>query len=762
MIFSQDKARFLISFNGLARYLDCRDLLLVKSLEKALTTTKTIFNYNFYQMKKGLLSILAAATVLVGCQNYDDQFDALNVQITALQQQVNSSITTAIADLQGQLTTLASSQLSSDDLATALVDITSQIDAINTAVASIDGETSELEEEVDDILAALDDLLQANAVIDQNVNIRNTAELEYVESLIATGADDPTVIVKGNVLVDGTDLDTDALAARVSAVTAKIRTVIGSVTVTADAANINMSAVTFIDGTANISNKVDISALSTVSGDVDLGHYGDVALTALTSVASLTLSNSASITTLEILNLASGDLVTADYPLATSIVLGDIAISGQVTATKATVFTSGFDGTLGSLNLSTTTTAVVRLAATKISGTVTLTNSGAGSEGHFAGLTTIESGGELVNPAKTIDMSALATASGTLTIVGTTAASFPALASQAAAGTITATAAQSFTAPKLVPAAAISTVGTATFSLKSLSTAQADFLTASQTMTGLTTAGQTASLTLYAMPALKSASITGAGKATTNIEISVSATNTALASLSVDGVINTLDIAAAPKLTSLTTAGKITDFSVTDTTTMTTINFGHTFISGDTAATVTVSNVSKITSLDMSSLTKVKQITLTGNAKLATIVAPSSTVLAEPTAAVTVTINGNALTGNYDKAAAGTDTTPYGEASIESNDLTTLKTFINAYAAQTGRSSTSVSATAGKTKISYDIEVDVVTIDGGTTTSTLSAALNSDAAAALGADATADTASDTTDSTGGITTANELAIVTTE
>ena len=742
-------------------------LLLVKLLEKALTTTKTIFNYNFYQMKKGLLSILAAATVLVGCQNYDDQFDALNVQITALQQQVNSSITTAIADLQGQLTTLASSQLSSDDLATALVDITSQIDAINTAVASIDGETSELEEEVDDILAALDDLLQANAVIDQNVNIRNTAELEYVESLIATGADDPTVIVKGNVLVDGTDLDTDALAARVSAVTAKIRTVIGNVTVTADAANINMSTVTFIDGTANISNKVDISALSTVSGDVDLGHYGDITLTALTSVASLTLSNSASITTLEILNLAAGDLVTANYPLATSIVLGDIAISGQVTATKATVFTSGFDGTLGSLNLSTTTTAVVRLAATKISGTVTLTNSGAGSEGHFAGLTTIQTSGVLVNPAKTIDMSALATASGTLTIAGTTAASFPALANQAAAGTITAAAAQSFTAPKLVPAAAISTVGTATFSLKSLSTAQAAFLTASQTMTGLTTAGQTASLTLYGLPALKSASITGAGKATTNIEISVSATNTALASLSVDGIINTLDIAAAPKLTSLTTAGKITDFSVTDTTTMTTINFGHTFISGDTAATVTVSNVSKITSLDMSSLTKVKQITLTGNAKLATIVAPSSTVLAEPIAPVTVTISGNALTGNYDKAVAGTETTSYTEASIESNDLTTLKAFIIAYSSQTGRASTSVTATAGANKISIDIEVDVVTIDGSaTTTDTLSDALDANSAAHLGPDAADNTADDTSDNDdkagSGISSANEIAIITTE
>ena len=28
-------------------------------------------------MKKGLLSILALAVTIVGCQNYDDQFDAL-------------------------------------------------------------------------------------------------------------------------------------------------------------------------------------------------------------------------------------------------------------------------------------------------------------------------------------------------------------------------------------------------------------------------------------------------------------------------------------------------------------------------------------------------------------------------------------------------------------------------------------------------------------------------------------------------------------
>ena len=36
-------------------------------------------------MKKGLLSLLALALTVVGCQNYDDQFEELTSQITSLQ-----------------------------------------------------------------------------------------------------------------------------------------------------------------------------------------------------------------------------------------------------------------------------------------------------------------------------------------------------------------------------------------------------------------------------------------------------------------------------------------------------------------------------------------------------------------------------------------------------------------------------------------------------------------------------------------------------
>jgi len=717
-------------------------------------------------MKKGLLSILTAAAVLVGCQNYDDQFDALNTQITALQTQVNSSITSAIADLQGQLTTLASTNLTTDDLATALVDITAQIDAINSAVADIDGETAELEDEVEEILDALTDLLEANAVIDQNVNIRNTAELEYVESLIGTDEGDPSVIIKGNVLVLGADLDSDALAARVNAVTNKIRTVIGNVTITTGDADITFDTASFIDGTASLSNGVSIGALATVSGNVSLGHYGDVTVSTLTSVASLSFSNAQSITTLSVGSLASGALDTFNYPLATSIVLGDISLTtGTVTATNATVFTSGFDGTLTTLSLKVSATAVVRMSATKITGVVTITGAnGAGSEGHFSELTTIATGGSLVNPAKAVDFSALTTVSGTLTANGITAATFDALTVQG--GAITTSSAMSFSAPLLKSGAIITTVSTATIELKDLA---ATTHVLSGTIEGLTVAGQTTSLTLEDFPALKAADVTGASTSTGTLAVTVNATSTALTTLEVDGIINTLSITAAPKLATLTTAGNITDFTVADTTTMTTINFGHSFISGDDAATVTVSGVTALTSLDMSSLTKVKTINVVNNGKLATVVAPSSTVLAEPIATISVSLTGNALTGNFDYAVRGTETTTYTLASIQSDDLTTLKAFIAAYAAQDGRTASSVSATSGIANIFHDIDIDVVTINGTTTTNTLSAAMAANDSSAPvgnplneGPDQTDDTADDTDDDTGGITTANEMALVTTE
>ena len=43
-------------------------------------------------MKKSLLGLLALALAVVGCQNYDDQFDDLNTKIAALSSEVSELI----------------------------------------------------------------------------------------------------------------------------------------------------------------------------------------------------------------------------------------------------------------------------------------------------------------------------------------------------------------------------------------------------------------------------------------------------------------------------------------------------------------------------------------------------------------------------------------------------------------------------------------------------------------------------------------------
>ena len=43
-------------------------------------------------MKKGLLTVLLASLVLVGCQNYDDQFDDLNAQDSGSVSEIPESV----------------------------------------------------------------------------------------------------------------------------------------------------------------------------------------------------------------------------------------------------------------------------------------------------------------------------------------------------------------------------------------------------------------------------------------------------------------------------------------------------------------------------------------------------------------------------------------------------------------------------------------------------------------------------------------------
>jgi len=66
------------------------------------------YKLNFKTMKKGLLTLLAASLFFVGCQNYDDQFDDLNAQISALKSQVDglASLSSQVSSISGSISGL--------------------------------------------------------------------------------------------------------------------------------------------------------------------------------------------------------------------------------------------------------------------------------------------------------------------------------------------------------------------------------------------------------------------------------------------------------------------------------------------------------------------------------------------------------------------------------------------------------------------------------------------------------------------------------
>jgi len=138
-------------------------------------------------MKKGLLSILAGALVVVGCQNYDDQFDNLESQISALASTVAglSQVQSDLSSLAGTVSSLQSSVSSLGStidtaVADGLSDIQADIDAIEAAVADVASseEVSALQDAVDASQEDLDELLANSSVFTGAVTVNSVATLD--------------------------------------------------------------------------------------------------------------------------------------------------------------------------------------------------------------------------------------------------------------------------------------------------------------------------------------------------------------------------------------------------------------------------------------------------------------------------------------------------------------------------------------------------------------------------------------------------------
>ena len=711
-------------------------------------------------MKKGLLSLLALALTVVGCQNYDDQFEELTSliedlqteveglpdvtsQVTALQNTVNGLATAAsITALTNQVNGLATSQALTDGLAA----LQTQIDAINTALDSVASQ-DDLDAVLDDLVevkADLDELLQANATVSQAILINSSASLQYAESIIATGTDAPNVIVNNTVTIDNSTL-TDAEVARANEVAAKIATVIGDVTITGDDV-VTMSNLVYVDGNYIVSG-ADHSEplLASITGDLVVTQelaapLNFVGLTSVTNIIGkgTTLATATSID-------FSGVTVSGD--------LGTGTVSNTLTATQATGAVN-----LGTVDNFTTITAnkasSIVLAKTgaypaggltingAVAGTITIANSSFTGGGTFtvaATDTTVLNANSLTGTL-TANIGTIGTANldGVSEITGTMnaeAASLAGLTHLGASGTVDMDGLTSVNLPNvIVTTNAVGMAAATSVTVGSIN--DLDFSILTDLVGGvartLILEGQTTqvSLTATAQAAnLKTLDIT-LSNASTGIDVQVSATNS-ITHLNIEGRGREVNVTANTALATLTTGGFINDFTADTLAALTSLQIGHTYTSDFTRPfNFTVNDADLITSLDLSTLNKVFNLFIVGNAALSSITAPANTIPITPDTLngtiPNIQVTGNSVQATYTAAVATIPSdginpqTDFVSSTIESASLQSIKDFIEANIA--------VVATT-----SYTLDWDV---HYGATNASFNAAVVADCAASAGADNT--------------------------
>ena len=704
--------------------------------------------------------------VLSSCTNYDDQFDDLTAQINSLQEQIKgfSELQNALDVVKQTVDALALSLNAQDADFAALQ---TKLGELETALAAAD--TSEA---VADLQAALDlvkeditDILENYDVYTGDLLIVDEASLQFALDL-----GEKVTVISGNVIVKVGE-DFGITAAEANVVTSQIVNIVGNLVIEEADAALDFSALksvtinlhTGADAAGNVSSHAIVEPmlgeLFTVGGDVLLNHQTAYAIPSLKRVGgSITMNNvTGTVTgtlTVDFLGLASEiDLHTAgdsagilDLDSATSVKIAGTPVIG-LTAPKALSVELHYADTLASLAINTVSATAVTVMAPKVTNAATITaTSGVNApslastgdltvtaaDASFAALTIIGSSASTITAA-TVSLPVLATVSGTLDLVETTPVSLPALT--AANSQITAHDAVSFSAPKLVATAVVSTTVATTVELQSIANANLS----APAVENLKLNSLDNAFTGDAFSTLEDVHVTGKVMTASN---SFSITGTALATATFAGQFNAVAITSTASLTTVTTSGDIDSLTVSATT-ATELALGHSHISGSDGSVLIVVNNTELTSLTTST-DRLNTLTVTGNAKLASLDASSYVTPLDPGAAglniiPVITISGNKLSGNYLKAVAATATTPYTEAEITSTDLLTLRDLV-----------VNLSGTATPT---LAVDIDVVTINSTTVTDTLSNAMETNATALGSVSEVVNTSTD------GIDTTAEFALV---
>jgi hypothetical protein len=565
----------------------------------------------------------------VGCQNYDDQFDDLNAQISALKSQVDglSSLSGQVSSLSGTISGLSSgvaaaqasaasasaaaSAIDLSGLSASLATLQTEVDAVQAslATAATAAAVTALQAELDGIETDLADLLSSSNIYSTDVTVTNATTLN---SALALGNKinvlNATLTITGYASMDYASVQT--LVNRVNTMTG----------------NLVYSAYDST-GTEIVFNNL------TSAGNLDVTQPGGYSFPVLANAGTVNLQNNyvtqvtnvsfPALTTVTDMQTegASTDKFTVSFSAATNVDFGAMVNTPGTTVEITTKKASTLD--LGSWNSK-------NAAGTYVNQTLTLNGPASFTNGTAAG--TFASTGLPGNTVGSHD--------GTinLTNVATAAVHNFRGALNVNAGV------ENFTGNNVTGITLTSASGLKTLNLTMIRDND---------------------------PGLSSTAVTAdATSANTEQNITISSTHAVLTSITATGKVGTIDIGGAPALTTIDLTGadafdisvdnnpaltsytgalKAMNFTLDTNATLTSVSTAHTskVETGDTANSVVITDNAELTSATLS-MDDVDVLTITGNAKLATI---SGSALADNATSTTtsVTISNNALVASLVK-----------------------------------------------------------------------------------------------------------------
>ena len=642
------------------------------------------YKLNIKTMKKGLLTLLAASLVFVGCQNYDDQFDDLNAQISALKSQVDglAALSGQVASLSSTISGLQAGVAKTGDLAgleASLASLASEVDAIQAdlATAATAADVTALQADLAAVQADLDEILASANIYQDNVAIASVNDLDTFEDLGSN-----INIVNGNVTITrSAAMDTATLQAVID----NIFTINGNLVVT------------------------DVAGTATNSFDN------------LTSVQNITMDNVdgavsfAALTTAEVIDIDESE---GDHD--SDATTGD---AGMMTSLSMPLLASATSIDLGGAN------------------TINLEDSGASvninslakfgtQAGGQTGLTIhVKTGGSLTAAALTSPLDAAGDETFALTLKGMASVTVPA---GVTGGTLAVSEVPSLTVNGFQGTVDVNTgVETLVVSATAVDLAGAD---------DLITASITGQAETAAHDGYDATDVTAQGEGLASV--SVVAANADLTDLTVAGHVLDVTVNAAPAITSITISATMDDLSVTGNVDLTSLNVSDATIhdiafddnddiesltfdnatnlaytgtaTADTGSALDVTNNADLASLTVS-LNSLDDLDVDVNPALATL--DFSGVTAIGTGA-NVSITGNDLdAASITETAAATATTAAtGSIDDGSSGMSTLAGLMAALTAQTAAvanidfdSAQTITAAAGEVNNGNDVNLT----DGG-------------------------------------------------